>query len=75
MRRARSTDGDRQYGLGFWLEADAVLLTGSDTGVSFRSQHLPGRSTWSVLGNTTEGAWPVIGLLRRLLQTTSPAPY
>jgi CubicO group peptidase (beta-lactamase class C family) len=69
MRRARSTDGDRQYGLGFWLEADAVLLTGSDTGASFTSQHLPGRSTWSVLGNTTDGGWPVARRLHALLSS------
>ena len=42
MRRIRSTDGDRAYGLGFWLEGDAVYLTGSDTGASFVSQHLRG---------------------------------
>jgi hypothetical protein len=34
-------DGARQYGLGFWLDvADgAVLLVGSDAGVSFVSSH------------------------------------
>ena len=35
--------GSARYGLGFWLEGDAVYLTGSDTGASFISQHLPGR--------------------------------
>ena len=59
MRRVRSTAGDRAYGLGVWLEGDSVYLTGSDTGASFLSQHLPGRFTWSVLGNATDGAWPV----------------
>ena len=67
MRRVRSTAEDRAYGLGFWLEGDAVYLTGSDTGASFISQHLPGRFTWSVLGNTTDGAWPVSRRLDELL--------
>ena len=67
MRRVRSTDEGRAYGLGFWLEGDAVYLTGSDTGASFASQHLPGRATWSVLGNTTKGAWPVVRRLDELL--------
>ncbi len=66
MRRVRSTDDDRDYGLGFWLEGDAVYLTGSDTGASFLSQHLPGTMTWSVLGNTTKGAWPVVRFLDEL---------
>ncbi len=73
MRRVRSTDGDRGYGLGFWLGRDAVHLTGSDTGASFRSEHQSGGATWSVLGNTTGGAWPVAGLLRGLLSTTGRA--
>jgi CubicO group peptidase (beta-lactamase class C family) len=67
MCRIRSTDEDRAYGLGLWLEGDAVYLTGSDTGSSFLSQHLPGRATWSVLGNSTKGAWPVVKRLDELL--------
>jgi CubicO group peptidase (beta-lactamase class C family) len=67
MRRVRSTDDERAYGLGFWLEGDAVYLTGSDTGASFVSQHLTGKVTWSVLGNTTTGAWPVVRRLEELL--------
>jgi CubicO group peptidase (beta-lactamase class C family) len=75
MRRARSTDGDRAYGLGFWLEGDAAELTGSDTGASFESHHLPGRLTWSVLGNTTSGAWPVVRRLRELLEAPDDESY
>jgi CubicO group peptidase (beta-lactamase class C family) len=67
MHRVRSTDGDRAYGLGFWIEGDAAYLTGSDTGASFLSQHEAGAVTWSVLGNTTEGAWPVVRRLDELL--------
>ena len=67
MRRVRSTDGDRAYGLGFWLEGAATYLTGSDTGASFGTQHLPGRVTWSVLGNATDVAWPVVRVLDELL--------
>jgi CubicO group peptidase (beta-lactamase class C family) len=55
-----------RYGLGFWLDATgpAVILEGCDAGVSFRSVHDPReRSTYIVLANTTDGAWP---LARRL---------
>jgi hypothetical protein len=40
------------------------VLEGYDAGVSFRSTHDPTTATTvSVLGNTSEGAWPVISLL------------
>ena len=68
MTELRSTDADGDgYGLGFWLYGEAPALVGSDTGASFTSVHLPGRATWSVLGNTTEGAWPVVRRLNELL--------
>lgn len=66
MRRVRSTE-DRGYGLGFWLPGEAVALTGSDTGASFYSLHRSQEVTWSVLANTTEGAWPVVERLEELL--------
>jgi CubicO group peptidase (beta-lactamase class C family) len=75
MRRDRSTDEERGYGLGFWLDGAATYLTGSDTGASFVSQHLPGTVTWSVLGNTTKGAWPVVRRLDELLPVSGPASY
>ena len=60
----------RRYGLGFWLHQsrDAVMLEGSDAGVSFRTVHDPvGRYTHAVLSNTTAGAWPVTRQLDELL--------
>ena len=59
-----------RYGLGFWLrpEGDTVFLLGGDAGVSFTSVHDPvARQTWTVLSNTTNGAWPVARRLRELL--------
>jgi len=59
-----------RYGLGFWLHpsGDAVVLEGSDAGVSFRSVHDPVRRvTHTVLSNTSTGAWPVARLLDELL--------
>ncbi|MCM3659986.1 hypothetical protein M3148_03095 [Georgenia satyanarayanai] len=42
--------------------AHAVVIEGYDAGASFRSTHVvDSRTTVSVLGNTAEGAWPVIG--------------
>jgi hypothetical protein len=59
-----------RYGQGFWLHRprDVVMLVGSDAGVSFRTVHDPaGRSTHTVLSNTTEGAWPVTEHLDEVL--------
>ena len=59
-----------RYGLGFWLAAagDAVMLTGSDAGVSFHSVHDPAqRLTYTVISNTSDGAWPIARLLAQEL--------
>lgn len=60
--RSDVPDERRRYGLGFWLAAtgDAVMLEGYDAGVSFRSLHDPATdTTWTVVSNTSEGAWPL----------------
>jgi CubicO group peptidase (beta-lactamase class C family) len=68
MVRARGDEPSepQRYGLGFWLHAstDAVILEGSDAGVSFRTVHNPrtGR-THTVISNTTGGAWPIARFL------------
>ncbi|HET8928624.1 MAG TPA: serine hydrolase domain-containing protein [Microbacterium sp.] len=52
-----------RYGLGVWLHATApaTIIEGYDAGVSFRSTHMPASQiTVTVLGNSSEGAWPVI---------------
>jgi CubicO group peptidase (beta-lactamase class C family) len=52
-----------RYGLGIWLHPsdDRVELHGSDAGVSFQTVHDPNeRSTYTVLSNTTDGAWPIV---------------
>ena len=54
--------------MGFWLHRShpALIIEGYDAGVSFRSTHLDeSRTTVSVLGNSSEGAWPVIATLAR----------
>jgi len=66
----QSADGDR-YGLGFWLygAGSGVQLEGYDAGVSFRSRHDPATgTTWTVAGNTSEGAWPVARALAAALK-------
>ena len=64
MTRARSDVPEEQarYGLGFWLDPvnTAVRLEGYDAGVSMRTVHDPSRNvTFTVLSNTSPGAWPV----------------
>jgi hypothetical protein len=61
-----------RYGLGFWLHASSnvVILEGCDAGVSFRSGHDPLRSsTYTVISNTSDGAWPIARLLDERLST------
>ena len=57
-----------RYGLGLWLDPTGpeVCLTGYDAGVSFRSVHHPATGhTWTVMANTSEGAWPISRALSR----------
>ena len=64
--RSEVPEESRRYGLGFWLHAssDAVMLVGCDAGVSFTSVHDPiGAITYTVISNSTNGAWPVVRLL------------
>lgn len=61
---------DKRYGLGLALHGtgDALILEGYDAGASFRSTHLVDTATTlSVLGNSSEGAWPVIGAFADLV--------
>ena len=60
----------RRYGLGFWLHGtrDAVQLEGLDAGVSFHSAHdRAGDVTFTVVSNTTHGAWPLVHWLGETL--------
>jgi CubicO group peptidase (beta-lactamase class C family) len=68
--RSQDPTGRFRYGRGFWLHptSDAVLLEGSDAGVSFRTVHDPVAGiTHTVLSNTSEGAWPLARHLFGLL--------
>jgi len=72
MTRPRSDVPDEQmrYGLGLWIHAStsAVMLEGSDAGVSFRTVHDPAAAvTRTVLANTSAGAWPITREIDRLL--------
>lgn len=52
-----------RYGMGIWLHPsrELVELHGSDAGVSFQTVHDPSeRFTYTVMSNTTEGAWPIV---------------
>jgi CubicO group peptidase (beta-lactamase class C family) len=65
MLRAHSDwpEEDARYGLGFHLHAstDTVWLEGYDAGVSFASVHRPASATtYTVVSNWTDGAWPVL---------------
>lgn len=59
-----------RYGLGFWLHRHraTVQLEGYDAGVSFRSAYDPASaSLYTVLSNTSAGAWPLVRELDDLL--------
>ena len=59
-----------RYGMGFWIHAtrQVLILEGFDAGASFRSTHIvDARTTVSVLGNSSHGAWPVISELARMI--------
>jgi CubicO group peptidase (beta-lactamase class C family) len=63
-------DERRRYGLGFWLHhsRDAVILEGADAGVSFHSAHdRDSGTTFTVVSNTTDGAWPLSSWLGETL--------
>jgi CubicO group peptidase (beta-lactamase class C family) len=72
VTRHGTTPGGTPYGLGFRLDPTSVTIRveGYDAGVSFRSDHQPTRDlTWTVLANTSDGAWPVADQLAELLAT------
>ena len=67
--RSELPTGTKRYGLGFWLapSGTAVVLEGYDAGVSFRSSHEPqSHTTFTVIANTSEGAWPLVRHLDQL---------
>ncbi len=52
-----------RYGRGFWIRPDrpTVMLEGMDAGVSFRSAYdRPSGLTYTVISNTSSGAWPMV---------------
>jgi len=57
----------RSYGRGFWLgpDADHVWIEGMDAGVSFQSGVFRDSDVrYSVLSNTSSGAWPLVKAIR-----------
>jgi CubicO group peptidase (beta-lactamase class C family) len=61
-----SKEGPSRYGLGFHLDAtgDGVWMEGFDAGVSCVSHCQPSSSTtYTVVSNCSQGAWPIIALL------------
>ena len=61
---------EKWYGMGFWIHPThpALILEGYDAGASFRSTHvISTQTTVSVLGNSSEGAWPVISAFARAI--------
>ncbi|KAF2411931.1 serine hydrolase [Microbacterium sp. B35-04] len=63
----------KRYGMGLWLgrRNSSLILEGYDAGASFRSTHIPEtRTTVTVLGNSSEGAWPVVYALADAMDGT-----
>jgi CubicO group peptidase (beta-lactamase class C family) len=64
--RSTTASGRSRYGLGFWLRADrdTVMLEGMDAGVSCRTVYdRPSGLTYTVVSNTSSGAWPLVKYL------------
>lgn len=73
MTRPRSdwAEEDRRYGLGFHLApaGDEVFLEGYDAGVCFVTSHTPStQTTYTVISNWSQGAWPLWRLLDQALR-------
>jgi CubicO group peptidase (beta-lactamase class C family) len=69
--RSDSPDDEARYGLGFWLaeRGPIVRLIGADAGVSFTSSHDPTSGmSWTVISNTSNGAWPMVRHLQATLE-------
>jgi len=65
--RSDAPELSKRYGLGFWLDPidDRVMLEGYDAGVSFYTVHDPSsHDTWTVISNSSDGAWPIARLLQ-----------
>jgi hypothetical protein len=59
---------DARYGMGMWLDTPGgMTMEGMDAGVSFRSTRFPDGSSFSVLSNTTDRAWPMAKELARMV--------
>ena len=74
LPRSTAENGWSRYGLGFWLHRSRAVaeLHGYDAGVSFETAHDPADGvTYTVIANTSEGAWP---LIERLSDELFPAP-
>ena len=70
VSRSQAPADSARYGLGFWLHesSDSVRLVGHDAGASFWTVHDPaGEFTYTVLSNTSEGAWPIAKHLDEVL--------
>ena len=68
----------KRYGIGVWLGArnSSLILEGHDPGASFRSTHIPEtRTTVTVLGNSSEGAWPVVYALADAIDGTAGGKF
>jgi CubicO group peptidase (beta-lactamase class C family) len=64
--RSERAEEESRYAPGFHLaaEGDAVWLEGYDAGVSMRSVYRPSTgTTYTVISNWTDGAWPLVELL------------
>ena len=72
--RSDAPEQGRRYGLGFWLHpsSDVVFLEGADAGISCRSVHDPATGvTYTVISNSSDGAWPILELLADRLGTAA----
>ncbi len=69
--QAPTPDGEVRSRLGLALLADATIVTleGADAGISSWSAHAPAsQDTYTVLSNTSDGAWPLVKAIEAQLE-------
>jgi CubicO group peptidase (beta-lactamase class C family) len=67
-KATRTGKPDSDYGRGMWIRGDVHSIVGSDAGVSFRSSARADGTIFTVVSNTSRGAWPMAKAIDEWIQ-------